>query len=120
MATHDAEILAQMLRSLTEIIDAKLERLENQRESDSRLTSKQHGENQQILASQSSHIVSLQRQMSLLIGEGPIDGRIGTMQREIKDVQNKLDTMQWKMIGLFGGLLLNLITMIIGYLLTRK
>jgi hypothetical protein len=86
MASHDSEVLAEMLRSL----DEKIEKLEKQRDVDSKLQSLQHGENKVILGRQSDNLVMLQRQMSSLLGEGQIDGRIGTMQREI--VENRDDT----------------------------
>ena len=142
MATQDAEVLAQMLRSLTDIVDAKLGKLENQRESDARQSAENHGENKTLLNAQNQAIILLQRQMSSLIGEGQIDGRIGTMQREIqharaefqteiqnvradfktdtKDIRDDLSSVKRWLLATIAGFLTTVGGILLTYLLSKR
>ena len=124
MPKEDFEaILKQSLGQLTEVMDLRFRRLEEQREHDAQVQSKNHGENVQAINSQTSSMSVLQRQMSSLIGEGLIDGRIGTMSREIGAVKEDVEEMKRTMLKLLAGFVLNIVATVVTVLLylgTRK
>ena len=113
MGTVDEKDLQREIHNLMTVVDSRFQSLEKQ-------TSEQHGENRQVLQTLTSQFATSQRQMSVLIGEGPLAGIIGTMQSDIKDVRDEVANMKKGMLGLLAGWLMSIGGIILTYLLSKK
>lgn len=123
MGAVDEKYLERELRNLTSAYEARSSGLE-------KAQAYQHGENQKALQSLESSMAQIQRQMAIMVGEGPIDGLIKTMQMsihsvrtefqaEIKDVRDDLAGMKRWLLATIAGFLTTVGGIILAYLLRK-
>ena len=113
MGTVDEKDLQREIQNLMQVVDSRFHSLEKQ-------TSEQHGENKQALHMLTSQMATGQRQMSVLIGEGPLSGIIGTMQNDIKEVRSEVDSLRKGMLGLLAAFITTIVGAVLTFLLQKK
>jgi len=93
MPSAEVENLRTSLNNLTTVFDARFLRFEDQRKADTESADVRHAENSVLLRQLTDGLVQLQRLLSAIVGEPGtgIDGRLGTMQRDIKDTETRLN-----------------------------
>ena len=84
-----AAMLAEFRSGLTQVMEARFENLEKEQKGHAIAQAARDGEMKGTLTATNALTNRLQLQMASLIGEGPIDGRIGTMTREITQVREE-------------------------------
>jgi hypothetical protein len=84
-----ALMFGEFRASLTQVVEARFANMEREQKSYALAQAGRDGEMKATLHSTNALTNRLQLQMSALVGEGPIDGRIGTMTREILQVREE-------------------------------